>query len=246
MDFASTLAGDGKRRAELPSFGKLERGSEVDLVGFPSFGIEKDLVPTDDGEFVGGGRSGREPAFKCCGRKEVEIGIDFMDSGRNVDVDGESVEQVAAPFQSLTICFEEESGEIDHGAIGGVFTGNPFWVVEREISGSRGDLQRGMENLARSVRGVDRNGDGGGVSSPTGNGKERKTQKGQSFRKFHSAKNPQKIRRTDLANVNNYDYSSAWRRAHSEGRWYHSADVTARKVHYVRRARRHGQKHADA
>ena len=211
MDFASALARDGKRRAELPSFGKFEGGSEVYLVGLPSFRIEKNLVPADNGEFVGGRRAGGESALKCCGREEVEIGVDFVDSGRDVHVDGESVEQIAAPFQGLTVGFEEESGEIDDRAIGGVLTGNPFRVVEREVTGACGYLQRGMENFARCVRGVDGNGDGGGISGPRGNGKERKTQKGQSFRKFHSARTPQKMRTTDLANVNNYDYSSGSR-----------------------------------
>ncbi len=71
MNFAAALAGDGKRRAEFPSVGKLKRGGEVDLVGLPSLGVEKDLVPADNGELVGGGRSGGEAAFEGCGREEV-------------------------------------------------------------------------------------------------------------------------------------------------------------------------------
>ncbi len=110
----------------------------------------------------------------------------------NVDVDGESVEQVAAPFQSLAVRFEEKSGEIDDWSIGCVFTGDPLRVVQSKVAGVRGDLERGMKNLTRSVSGVDGNGDRGRIGCPTGNGKERKTQKGQSFREFHSAGTPRR------------------------------------------------------
>ncbi len=145
LDFISALAGDGKRRAELPSLGKFQAGGVVDVVGFEAFGIEQDLIPTDDGEFVGGGGAGGESAFEGCGRKEVEFGGDFSHARRDVDVEGEAVEQVAAPFQGLASGGELQSGEIDDGAVGGVLAGNPFGVVERqgrrwsrEWSGRRG------------------------------------------------------------------------------------------------------------
>ena len=145
FDFVSALAGDGKRRAELPAFGKFQAGGVVDVVGLAAFGIEQDLVPTDDGELVGGGGTGGESAFEGGGRKEVEFGGDFGRAGRDFNVDGEAVEQVAAPFQSLAAGGELQAGEIDDGAVGGVLAGNPFGIVERrgrrgwrEFSGRRG------------------------------------------------------------------------------------------------------------
>src|SRR6266568_1286708 len=60
LDFVSALAGHGKRRAEFPTVGKLQAGGVVDVVGLESRRIEQYLVPADDGQFVGGGRTGGE------------------------------------------------------------------------------------------------------------------------------------------------------------------------------------------
>jgi len=53
-------------------------------------------------------------------------------------VDGEAVEQIAAPFERFTAGGEFESGQVDYGAIGSVFAGNPFRVVESESPGAAG------------------------------------------------------------------------------------------------------------
>ncbi len=42
---------------------------------------------------------------------------------------GEAIEQVAAPFQSLAGSRKFQAGEIDDGTVGGVFAGNPLRVV---------------------------------------------------------------------------------------------------------------------
>ena len=155
VDFVAALAGDGKRGAELPSVGKLQAGGVVDVVGLVALGIEQDLVPTDDGELVGGGGAGGESAFEGGGREEVEFGADFGCAGGNVDVEGESVEQVAAPFERLAGGGELQAGEIDDRAVGRVLAGNPFGVVESEVAGRGGNFQRGVEDLAGSGGGVD-------------------------------------------------------------------------------------------
>src|SRR5580658_6649997 len=162
LDFISALAGHGKRSAELPAFGKLQAGRVVDVVGLVAFGVEQYLVPTDDGQLVGGGGTGGESAFEGCGRKKVEFGGDFGHACGDVDVEGEAVEQVAAPFQRLASGKEFQAREIDDRAVGGVLARDPLGVVEREVAGSRGNFQRGMENLAGSRAGVDGDGDGGG------------------------------------------------------------------------------------
>ena len=126
MNFISALAGDGQGRAELPSVGKFQPGGVVDVVRLPALGIEQDLVPTDDGEFVGGGRSGGEAAFERRGRKKVELGVDFAYARGNFDVNGESVEQIAAPLQSLAAGAELESGKIVTGPSGACSPGIHF------------------------------------------------------------------------------------------------------------------------
>ncbi len=155
LDLVSALAGDGKRGTELPSVGKFQAGDVVDVVGLPAFGIEQDLVPADDGEFVGGGGTCGESAFEGCGRKEVEFGGNLGHAGRDFHVDGEAVEQVAAPFQRLAVGEKFQAGEIDDGAVGGVLAGNPLRVVESEVAGSSGNFQRGVEDLAGGGGSVD-------------------------------------------------------------------------------------------
>ena len=54
MNFVPILAGDGQRRAELPSIGNPQGGGVGDVVGLPSLGIKQDLVPADNGELLGG------------------------------------------------------------------------------------------------------------------------------------------------------------------------------------------------
>ena len=119
------------------------------------------MVPTNDGELVGGGGTGGESAFESCGRKEVEFGGDFARAGRDIHVKRESVEQVAAPFQSLAAGEKFQAGEIDDRAVGSVFAGNPLRVVEREVAGAGWNFQRGVEDFAGSRGGVDRKGDRG-------------------------------------------------------------------------------------
>src|SRR5438270_10800356 len=112
MNRIPALAGDRQRCAEFPSRGDLERRGVVYVVGLVALGIKQDLVPADDGEFGGGGGSGRESAFQSRGREEVEFGIDLGDSAGNLNMNGEAVEQVAAPLQSLAVRFEEQSRQI--------------------------------------------------------------------------------------------------------------------------------------
>ena len=99
------------------------------------------MVPADHGQLVGGGGAGGESAFESRGGEEVEFAIDFSYACRDFDVQGESVEQVAAPFQRLACGGELEAREVDDGAVGGVFAGNPLRVVERQIAGAGGNLQ---------------------------------------------------------------------------------------------------------
>ena len=181
LDFVSTLAGDGERGAELPSLGKFEAGGVVDVVGLEAFGVEQDLVPTDDCQLVGGGGSGGESAFERGGREEVEFGGDFSHTRGDVDVESEAVEQITAPFQGLASGGELQAGEIDDGPVGGVLAGDPFGVVKREVAGGRGNLQRGVEDFARSGGGVDCDGDDGRCCCPRRNCQDCDTDCSQGF-----------------------------------------------------------------
>jgi len=67
------------------------------------------------------------------------VGLDFGNSGWNLDVDGVSVEEVAAPVQRFTRGKKLQAGEVDHRAVGGVFPRNPLGIVESEVAGSGGD-----------------------------------------------------------------------------------------------------------
>src|SRR5579863_7821813 len=102
MDFVGGLVSNGERSAEFPAVGNLQRSGVVDVVGLPSLGIEQDLVPTDDGELVGGRGAGGETALRSGGRKIIEFGGDFGGAGGNFDVDRPAIEQIAPPLQGLT------------------------------------------------------------------------------------------------------------------------------------------------
>src|SRR5579859_7480835 len=157
LNFVGALAGDRKRRAKFPAVGQFEAGGVVDVVRPVAGGVEQDLVPTDDGQFVGGRGTSGESAFEGCGREEIEFGGDFSYASGDFDVESEAVEQIAAPFERLTSRAELQSGKIDDRAVGSVLAGDPLRVVEGEVAGSGGALQRSMENLARCGGGVDRN-----------------------------------------------------------------------------------------
>src|ERR1700693_2951779 len=110
MNFVAALIGDGKRGSELPALGKFQAGGVIDVIGFEAFGIEQNLIPADHCHFVGGGRACGKSAFKGGGGKEIKFSFDFIDGGRNFDVEGVSVEQVAAPFQSFARGVELKAG----------------------------------------------------------------------------------------------------------------------------------------
>src|SRR5580704_11310739 len=68
---------DGQGRAVFPAGGKFQRGYVGEIVGLPAFGVEQDLIPADDGHFVGRGGAGGEATFERGGREEVEFGVYF-------------------------------------------------------------------------------------------------------------------------------------------------------------------------
>ena len=55
-------------------------------------------------------------------------------------MDSKTVEQIAAPFQSFAAGGKFEAGQIHDGTVGRVLAGNPFRIVEREVSGLAGIL----------------------------------------------------------------------------------------------------------
>jgi hypothetical protein len=65
-------------------------------------------------------------------------------------VEGEAVEQVAAPLQSFAAGEELESGQVDDGAVRRVLAGNPLGIIERQVSSAGGNFQLGVEDFARS------------------------------------------------------------------------------------------------
>ena len=93
------------------------------------------MIPADHCHLVGGGRAGGETAFESRGRKKIQFGVHFAYSGGNFDVDGEAIEQVAAPFQSFATGEKFEAGEIDDGSVRGVLARNPLRVVESQVAG---------------------------------------------------------------------------------------------------------------
>ena len=109
------------------------------------------------------------PPSKIAGERKSSSAETSCRAGGDFHVEGEAVEQVAAPFQSFAGGAELQAGEIDDGAVGGVFAGNPFRIVERQVAGGGGNFQRGVEDFAGRGGGVDGEGDGGRSGAPSGN-----------------------------------------------------------------------------
>ncbi len=77
---------------DVPNFqpsGRISLASKVCSVARRAGGIEHDVVPFENGELVGGGVT--------VGLDEVERGVELADTGRDVDVEGEGVEECRAP-----------------------------------------------------------------------------------------------------------------------------------------------------
>src|SRR5262249_33833803 len=144
------------------------------------------------------------------GREEVKLRIHLAGALRHFDVDSESVEEVAAPFQRLAIGLEKQSGEIGHRAVGSVLAGNPLWGVENQVAGRGGDLQRGVEDLAWGVRGVDRESDLGTGGRPRCGGEDDETNQYLEPCSFHYS-NPMARR---FVTVLIHDYSSPEKSEH--------------------------------
>ena len=70
-----------------------------------------------------------------------------------------AVQQVAPPFQSLTISGELQTGEILDRPRGPVFARNPLRGVERERAWARRDLELSVKDFSRRFAGIDRKAD---------------------------------------------------------------------------------------
>ena len=66
---------------------------------------------------------------------------------------------VASPGNRFAICSQLQADEIVDWASRSMFTWNPFRIEERQRSRSDGDRQFGMEDVARSLRCVNIQGD---------------------------------------------------------------------------------------
>ena len=133
------LTGDGKRRAELPSLRKDEFGIIRQFLRGRSGRIERNLVPLQNQQLVGGG---------AALRLNVVVGrVELADAGRDVEMEGEGVKQVALPGNDLAIALEFKAGEAGDGTGRTVLAWNPLGVVERERPGLNGQHQVGVQEL---------------------------------------------------------------------------------------------------
>ena len=100
-DVIAGLAVDGQRGAELPAFGKDEIGVVGEILGGRAGRVEGDFVPLKDKQLVGGRDAVR--------LDEVVGGVELGDAGRNVEMEGEDVEQVALPGNLFAVRPEVEA-----------------------------------------------------------------------------------------------------------------------------------------
>ena len=101
-------------------------------------------------------------------------------------MDGEAVEQVAAPFQGLAVGFEEQACKVDDGAVRCMFAGDPLGIVESKVTGRGGNFQSGVEDLAWSGGSVNRDGDVGGIGGVAADIGYEKAKNRQNLGDFHS------------------------------------------------------------
>jgi hypothetical protein len=130
--------------AYAPAFGDFHRGLDGDFFYGCVGGVEEELFPFEDGEFLTEARGG----------DAVEVGVERGDSGGDGDVELVEVFIVAAPGEDLSVGGEDDSGYLVDGAGGAVVAGNPLGCGEGDGAGFDGDVDFGVVKLARGFREV--------------------------------------------------------------------------------------------
>ena len=144
-------AGGGERGAEAPAGGDGHAGLNGDVADGDVGGIEQELLPLEDGDFVGGAR----------GDDAVEMGVQRGDALGNLDVKLVEVLVVATPVDGLAVDGEDDAGDIGDRAGGAVVAGNPLRGDEGGGAGLDGEIDLRVIELAGSFGEVGGDADGG-------------------------------------------------------------------------------------
>ena len=151
-------AGGGERGAEAPAGGDGHAGLDGDVADGDVGGIEHELLPLEDGDFIVG----------AGGDDAVEMRVERGDALGDFDVVLVEVLVVATPVDGLAVDGEDDAGDIRDRAGGAVVAGNPLRGDEGGGAGLDGEIDLRVVELAGSFGEVGGNADGGLAEAGSG------------------------------------------------------------------------------
>ena len=188
-------AGDGCQCCRIfPAARNAQRRLVSKILGALRGGIEQHRVPTHEREM----RCHRSSGAELAGADRIEkIHIDghVVRAGRNVDVKLVHLARVARPAHSLAVRRDSQSCGLDDRPRRTVFARNPFRVVEIERPRRCRNRQTSMQDVARSIGGIDRDADGVGREQRRRT-KEKKRENRKESNQAHRYSPPQKWARS--------------------------------------------------
>ncbi len=144
-------AGGGERGADAPAGGDGHAGLDGDVADGDVGGIEHELLPLEDGDFIRGAR----------GDDAVEMGVEGGDAFGNLDVILVQILIVTTPVDGLAVDGEDDAGDVGDGAGGAVVAGDPLGRDEGGGAGLDGEIDLRVVELAGSFGEVCGDADGG-------------------------------------------------------------------------------------
>ncbi len=101
-------------------------------------GIEQQLFPFEHRQVV-----------SVVSRDRIQMRVDGVDARGDGQMELIKVHVVAAPGERLSICREDNAGDIRDGAAGCVMAGDPFGRGEHQGSGGDGNIDFGVQQFTR-------------------------------------------------------------------------------------------------
>src|SRR5262249_27949865 len=99
-------------------------------------------------------------ATGAVGGDEIEGGLNLFRARRHCYVKGIHFDRVTMPGEFLIPRLEVQPGDVRDGPAWAMIPGNPLGIDQRDFSHRRGQRERSMKDVSRSIGEIDRDSDG--------------------------------------------------------------------------------------